>query len=216
MQTERQDRAFGKNGRTEYRGTLRGGLSSILVHGVLVALLMFGFHKMPRPVKPQNPGISQGTRTLTYLAVGSMAHSPGDQARAGISEKRAEAKAIAPRPIRRRVTPTREAPKADAGVSHDALAGAGAQEVVIALPVVHPRPRPDLSLLPAAGGDIILNAVIDEKGAITELVVVKSLGEKIDNVVLATVRQWSFTPATVNGRAITSEQEIHFHYGSNG
>jgi protein TonB len=45
---------------------------------------------------------------------------------------------------------------------------------------------------------------------------VKSLGESIDRVVLATVRQWSFSPATVNGRAITSEQEIHFHYGSNG
>ncbi|WP_334270482.1 energy transducer TonB [Edaphobacter sp. HDX4] len=216
MQTGPKDRKSG-NRRRGFRRVSGGSISSVLLHGALLALLIVGYHRMPRQLKAVNPGISQGTRILPYLAVGSLAHSPGDHARAGISEKKAEERALVRKPLHQRETPTREAPKADMGISHDALAGAGAQEVVIALPVVHPRPKPDLSLLPdGTGGDIILNAVIDEKGAVTELVVVKSLGERIDSVVLATVRQWSFTPATVNGRAISSEQEIHFHYASNG
>jgi protein TonB len=40
----------------------------------------------------------------------------------------------------------------------------------------------------------------------------KGLGQPIDDVVIATVKQWSFAPATRNGVPIPSEQELHFHY----
>jgi protein TonB len=59
---------------------------------------------------------------------------------------------------------------------------------------------------------VILDAVIDEHGKISDLKLMHGLGQPIDDVVIATVRQWSFAPATRNGVPIPSEQELHFHY----
>jgi len=59
---------------------------------------------------------------------------------------------------------------------------------------------------------VILDAVVDQNGKIAELRLIQGLGPAIDNVVIATVKQWSYTPATRNGVPVVSEQELHFHY----
>jgi protein TonB len=38
------------------------------------------------------------------------------------------------------------------------------------------------------------------------------LDPSVDQAVIATVRQWLFTPATKDGVPVVSEQEFHFHY----
>ena len=58
----------------------------------------------------------------------------------------------------------------------------------------------------------MLDAVIDERGHISKLTVLRSLGPAIDESVLATVEQWTFTPATLDGKPVSSGQELHFHY----
>ena len=58
----------------------------------------------------------------------------------------------------------------------------------------------------------MLDAVIDEHGRVTQLTLLKGLAPAIDQAVIATVRQWLFTPATKDGVPVASEQEFHFHY----
>ena len=77
----------------------------------------------------------------------------------------------------------------------------------------HPRPQPDLSSLAhGAGGQVIMDAVIDEHGRISQLTLVHGLGDGIDDTVLSTVRGWTFNPATKDGKPIPSEQEILLYY----
>ena len=59
---------------------------------------------------------------------------------------------------------------------------------------------------------MILDAVIDDHGKITQLTLVKGLGSPVDETVIATVQQWTYTPAMKNGVPVASEQELHFHY----
>ncbi|HTF62834.1 MAG TPA: energy transducer TonB, partial [Edaphobacter sp.] len=83
----------------------------------------------------------------------------------------------------------------------------------IALLQHFPYPHPDLSALAhGTRGDVILDAVIDEHGKVRELTLLKGLDPSIDQAVIATVRQWLFTPATKDGVPVASEQEFRFHY----
>jgi protein TonB len=61
-------------------------------------------------------------------------------------------------------------------------------------------------------GDVILDVVIDETGKISDLKLVKGIAQPIDETVIATVRQWTFNPASRDGQPVASEQELHFHY----
>lgn len=96
------------------------------------------------------------------------------------------------------------------GESTDSL---GSGDIVLALTTNHPPPKPDLSQLPhGTHGDVVVDIVIDTTGHIAQSTLVRGLGAPIDTAVLATVQQWTFTPATRNGQPITSEQELLFHY----
>ena len=59
---------------------------------------------------------------------------------------------------------------------------------------------------------MILNATIGEDGRIRQLRLMQGLGHGVDESVIATVQQWTYHPATRDGKPIASEQEIHFHY----
>ena len=103
--------------------------------------------------------------------------------------------------------------KIDTGTGTSAESGAGDGVISIALLQHFPSPHPDLSPLPAgSSGDVVLNAVIDARGRIAELTLLRGLAPSIDEAVMATVKDWTFTPATRNGVPVASEQELHFHY----
>jgi protein TonB len=94
------------------------------------------------------------------------------------------------------------------GESTDALGSGG--DIQIALTLVHPPPRPNIP--PGTHGDVVVDVIIDKRGRITDSKLVRGHGPAIDSTVLATIQQWTFTPATRDGIPIDSEQELLFHY----
>lgn len=100
--------------------------------------------------------------------------------------------------------------KADAASGMDSL---GDGDTTLALVVVHPSPKPDLTQLPAGtSGDVIVDVVIDKDGKIAKFTMRRGLGHGVDETVLATIQGWTFQPATRNGLPVASEQELLFHY----
>lgn len=84
-----------------------------------------------------------------------------------------------------------------------------------ALPVVFPNPAVDRSDIPAGvAGDVVVEVTIDEKGNVADAKVLESLGYGLEQKVLEALKNWRFTPATMNGVAIASRQDVHFHFPS--
>lgn len=61
-------------------------------------------------------------------------------------------------------------------------------------------------------GNIIIEVTIDERGNIVRKVVLQSLAPAVDNKVMAALEDWHFLPATRDGIAIPSKQDVHYHY----
>jgi len=65
-------------------------------------------------------------------------------------------------------------------------------------------------------GNEIVEITIDEKGNIVQKIVLQSLGPAIDAKVLAALESWHFRPATRNGVAIPSKQDVYYHFPPRG
>jgi TonB family protein len=85
-------------------------------------------------------------------------------------------------------------------------------EVRPALPVFSPDPILELELRNSVSGDVVVEITIDEAGNIVASQIVQSLGAQIDQRVLAAVLRWRFTPATRDGTAIASKQDVYYHF----
>jgi len=86
------------------------------------------------------------------------------------------------------------------------------EEVRPALPVVSPDPHVAADELGGLQGDVVVEVTIDEQGNIVQKVVVQSLTPVIDGKVLAALENWHFRPATRNGVAIASKQDVYYHF----
>lgn len=87
-------------------------------------------------------------------------------------------------------------------------------EVRIALPIYGPQPAVSDSDLPSGvEGNVIVEVTIDDKGNVSETKVLQSIGYGIDEKVLQALRNWHFSPATQDGIAVASKQDVHFHFG---
>ena len=185
--------------------------ASAAFHAGLLLLLTAHLAHPPRIAEIKIPGTAHGNTLLTYYAPGTLIPQKGG----GPPTPTHAAKAVtAPNPIAKQPAPQPlPQPAASQGTAASAESGLGQGDMRIALPINHPDPAPNLaSLKPGSGGDVILDAVIDETGHITKLTVLNSLGPTIDQNVIATVQGWLFTPATLDGKPVPSGQELHFHY----
>lgn len=81
-----------------------------------------------------------------------------------------------------------------------------------AIPLVFPDPAIYPWQLSGVQGDVIVEITIDEQGNVTDTKVLQSLQQDIDTKVLATLRNWRFKPASMDGVAISSRQDVHFHF----
>jgi protein TonB len=89
----------------------------------------------------------------------------------------------------------------------------GSGNVTVALATYFPTPKPDLTQLPhGTRGDVIVDVTIDEQGKVVDSQVAQSMGAGIDQTILATIQTWTFKPATKDGVAVSSQQELLFHY----
>ena len=189
----------------------RSALLSIAVHAAIACLLALIARVHGPMLAPEHmPGTQQGTVLMfNYQTLGA---PPGSTTAA----PRQQAKGPAlPAPAR---SPTDKAKQLTRAATNEAPGNAadgseGDGNISIALVQFHPRPAPDLSTLtPGTSGDVVLDALIDAQGHIAKLSVTHSLGQTVDQQVMATVLTWTFSPATRNGTPIASEQELLFHY----
>lgn len=192
------------------RESIRGPVVSAVLHVGAVALLVLVVVKAPRVQPVKMPGSANGKHLLVTYSVGGVA---SETESAVTKQVAAAAKTAAAQKAAVVASAAEQKPMAEQGSGSAGLSGLGDGNMTIAALKVSPRPQPDLSSLAhGKGGNVILNAVIDTHGAITELTVVQSLSETIDQQVMATVRGWSFVPATKDGQPVASEQEIVLHY----
>jgi len=89
-------------------------------------------------------------------------------------------------------------------------------EVRPALPVTTADPVAYPWELPDSEGNVVVEIVIDERGAIVAKTVLQSLGPKLDEKVLLALENWHFQPATRNGSPISSKQDAIFHFHARG
>jgi TonB family protein len=61
-------------------------------------------------------------------------------------------------------------------------------------------------------GNEIVELTIDADGNILQRSVIQSLGPAVDARVLAALADWHFRPATRNGAAIASKQDVYYHF----
>ena len=89
-------------------------------------------------------------------------------------------------------------------------------EIRPALPIVSLDPTvPQSELAGGIEGDVVVEITIDDQGNIVEKTVVKSLTASIDLRVLAALESWRFRPATKDGMAIPSKQDVFYHFKAN-
>lgn len=91
---------------------------------------------------------------------------------------------------------------------------ASGRNAVPALPQEFPDPVIYPWQLSGLQGDVIVEVTIDEQGTVVETRLLQSLKQEIDEKVIATVRNWRFRPAMVDGVATSSRQDVHFHFPS--
>jgi hypothetical protein len=196
--------------------TFRGGIGwSVLLHAAVIVAVVVILHTHVGIAAYRLPGTGQGVQYLTYYAPGSTRTNANEIA-AKTVEKQASKLTAHPEAAQAKADPV-IAPSAERGVASAGESGVGEGNITIALEKYFPYPKPSLETLPAgAAGDVVLNAVIDEHGKIAQLTVVHSLGATIDNVVIATVNQWVYTPAMKDGVPVPSVEELHFHYERRG
>ena len=187
----------------------RGPLLSVAIHALLFFAIAGWIHRTARIAPFKLPGTAHGLTLLTYYSPGSRKPSATDSPLR--SNRSRDAKHESQKAVDRPAPP--EPPRAAAGTRSTAESGLGEGDIRIALLQHFPYPHPDLSTLAhGTKGDVILDAVIDEHGKITQLTLLKGFDPSVDQAVIAEVRQWLFTPATKDGVPVPSEQEFHFHY----
>jgi protein TonB len=196
------------NPKLQRRGS-RGPVLSIAVHAAIILAFAIWMHRTPRIASFRLPGTAKGLTLLTYYSPGSRKPVASDSS---VHSRQTRNATSGHRKTISEPTPP-QPPQADAGIGNTTESGIGEGDIRIAMMQHFPYPQPDLSALAhGTRGDVVLDAVIDEHGRVTQLTLLKGLAPSIDQAVIATVRQWLFTPATKDGVPVASEQEFHFHY----
>lgn len=183
-------------------------LTSLLIHCGVVYLWL---HHAPVFVKPSSVAWGQHgqTENLTYFPAPHELKPP--------AKKTPPRFFLKAKPKLAKENPENATAAARAGAEYGSLSQgrSAGTEARPALPVVFPDPAIFPWQLPKGlQGDVIVEVTINEQGAVTETRLLQSFAVGIDETVVATVRNWRFKPATVDGVAISSRQDVHFHFPS--
>jgi protein TonB len=180
--------------------------ASFLLH---CALIYVWFHRAPMFVKASAVawGLNGQSEKLVYFSRSNV-DSPLDKTQLHLNAK----------PARRKVQTRHSPPEATrAGLSSGSVLNGSASgtEAMPAIPLVFPDPAIfPWQLRKGLQGDVVVEVTIDQRGNVTGTRLLQSLQDDIDEKVVATVREWRFRPATLDGMAISSRQDVHFHFPS--
>ena len=199
---------------------------SVAAHLGLLAAVVFHPHKIIQ-LDPEGLAYGNGEHSyrVVYIAPGGEDAAPPPEPKLAFSPK---PPAPRPRPHSKTQKPADHHPTlpADAEVAaQNARAGSPlgtmidgpitGHEVHVAYPVVFPDPpvvRAELP--PGLKGDVIVEVTIDAQGSVVETRILAAIGHGIDEKVVATLRQWHFQPATLDGMPVASKHDVHFHFPS--
>jgi TonB family protein len=194
-------------------------VASVAVHAAVFAALLY----KPEPPLLRPTGSLHGNgggSTVTHLYV------PGASVVAQEKAKPAETKHSQLPALRSKPTPEPEPqvaatqPGVRPGMPGYVLGSlttgfANDHDVKIALPVFYPDPPVVRAKLPNwISGDVIVEVTIDENGAVTQTRVLQTVGYGLEKTIESTLRNWRWVPAKVDGIAVASRQDVHFHFPS--
>ncbi len=187
-------------------------LGSAILHLLVIVMLLHSRRPWIAPVRM--PGTASGSRVLLTYSPGRASLREQSTLKSPkvvpVRQRQPKAKVPEPTPAPPVATPSPASANPDSSTGNDGL---GTGDVNIALLTYFPVPKPDLTQLPhGTRGDVVIDVVIDATGRIVQATMAKGLGHGVDEAVLATVQQWTFHPATKDGRPVASEQELLFHY----
>jgi periplasmic protein TonB len=204
----------------------RGAIAaSVCLHVVVLAALMY---KPIPPLLKQTSSLKgdggRGRQSITLIAPG--ANVPLSPIRT--NEPLAEKKVHAPRPRPKKELAAIPEPKPLPASSDSLKPGmpgyvlgslttgfASNHDVRIALPVHAPDPPIVRAKLPDwIRGDVVVEVTIDEQGHVVNTVVLQTVGYGLEDTVVATLREWKWVPATVDGTKVASRQDVRFHFPS--
>lgn len=216
-------------------------LFSIAVHALALAWLLHA--PEPRLLNPNSVAYGQNGTSVTRLYWSSQnpddsSHSSSDRANLRYRHQRLgqKLKWTAPKDVAKLTATEAPVSKAEAednaktqtlsALGHGAQAGATygtlaqgslyGNEIRPALPVTTSDPSVWPWQLPDSPGNEVIEITIDERGEITNKVVLHSLGQDIDDRCLAALENWHFRPATRNGTPIPSKQDAIFPFRARG
>jgi TonB family protein len=200
---------------------LRAVVISLVLHGAFFAgVFLFGTRmtiRMVEHIQPQvvarisDSGASHAIR-ITLPASELAAHTRTPDAYADPSKKTILPMEVPP--LKKSGGGSPKSPHHGDG-SGGAVFGNGSdsEDVRPAFPVFSPHPPvTDRSLLPATAEKIVVDVDVDAAGQVVSERLIKGLGTKLDQIVLATVKTWRFQPAMVNGKAVPTEAELIFPF----
>ncbi|HEU5401535.1 MAG TPA: energy transducer TonB [Terriglobales bacterium] len=204
---------------------IQRGLSPVAVFVTVfvhcLAFLLLTFRPEPRLLQPSAALRGDGGNTVTHVALVAPGSSVIDSA---IAKAKHSDQALE---VRKRKKPDHASLEPEPAVAENSLKpgmpgfilGSLANglpsdhDVRVALPVIAPDPPILHSKLPDwLRGDVIIEVTIDEQGNVVKTKVLKTVGFGIEDIVTATLRQWRFSPAKIDGISVASRQDVYFHF----
>jgi TonB family protein len=215
---------------------LRGRLpqiASLLAHGGLLLWLLWPSQPMVLMPRELKAGIRDGAVTDIYFPDrGSQAMASSEAAKPERMSKSALLNWRPPHVTKHRQhglsVADGETQTADATATTNSLPPVGSPfgnrlngfydgpDVSPALPVASHEPKvdpDDLTGIPE--GDVVVEITIDTQGNIVAKRILRSLTPTLDLKVMAALEGWHFQPATRNGMAISSKQDVYYHFRPN-
>jgi TonB family protein len=216
-------------------------LASLALHAVVLAWLLHA--PEPRLLNPNSVAYGQNGTSVTRLYWSSKTPDAGSHSSPDVVTQRYRHERLgqkltwkASKEVAKLSAPQTPVSKAEAednaktqtlsAQGHGAQAGATygtlaqgsfyGEEIRPALPIATADPSVWPWQLPEAPGNEVIEITIDERGEITNKVVLHSLGADIDSKCLAALENWHFHPATRNGSPIPSKQDAIFPFRARG
>jgi len=210
----------GESGRVYPNGAISG---SVAAHLALLGILLW-YHPSPIFVTPLSLAMGNGDKSyrIFYFAPSGATNQPDPDERKSLLM--AKAKEARKHKAQDRQQQANVADKIDAA-NKEASAGSpygslfsGAydgHDIRPAYPVVFPDPPVSRSDFPEGfQGDVIVEVSIDKLGNVIGERLLQGVGRDIDEKIMATLRNWHYKPATMDGEPIAEKHDVHFHYPS--
>lgn len=186
----------------------RRSLALVVSFFAHAAIIFIAVHREPIFVKPSSTawGRHGADEALVYIAPRLESASKQHPKLELNRRNKKQPKPVPPPPVE----------SARAGTPNGSLfhGPASGVEATPAIPLAFPDPEIYPWQLSGVQGDVIVEVTIDEKGVVSDTRVLQSLKREIDDKCIATLKNWRFRPAMLDGVAIASRQDVHFHFPS--